>query len=631
MALARIKHPNVVTLLAYDQAPDGPILVTELVHGTSLRDLPVPLDPRRAAELVRALADGLAAVHAAGVLHRDLKPENAILRADGQPILIDFGLSREQDARTLTADGTLLGTPAYMAPEQLGDSRELDARADVYGLAGVLFFLLAGRPPYEGATPIEVLSKVTRLEPAWPEGAPPGLLAVLRRAMAREREGRPASAAALRDELGAWLGGGARARSRGGLLAGALLTLLLSMGVGIGVALLLRKAAPAPPAPPPASTTSPAPVPSAAPVIEAPPTPSPAVEEVDADVAALASAGLLPWELRSKLLRSGEAVEGPCRRDHIQTAMTWDGERAVVWLFGGLERLPGANPPTRPLGDLWSWDGATWTQHLVRDGPPARFGHVVVHDPRRDVLVVLGGFQDHAKRVYDAEVWELELGAESRRWTHRRPQGRGPGPRMYPGAAWSEPRGATLVFGGTCDHLGAGVVSDLWSWDGRAWTQVRWTGEGPPPMVRGAMAQDPARDRLFLFGGKGQQQVHGDLWILEGDRWSRSFPGEDCPARVGHLLVHDGRRLLVAGGSTTPGYDELSPDGGYLDDTRVYEDGQWRRLEPGQSPPRRTSGGGCYDRARREVVVFGGLTYHPVDRARAVEGGTWVYRLGLLP
>jgi hypothetical protein len=156
-ALARVRSPYVARCYGVERQGDVPALVVEYVPGRNLREQQRvrPLDVGQALELVRQVAEGLAAVHACGLLHRDLKPDNVILGDDGRPRLVDFGLA----APLSSADLSLrCGTLPYMAPEQArGESERMDGRADVYGLGAVLYELLTGRPPHQGATKEEVL------------------------------------------------------------------------------------------------------------------------------------------------------------------------------------------------------------------------------------------------------------------------------------------------------------------------------------------------------------------------------------------------------------------------------------------------------------------------------------------
>jgi tetratricopeptide (TPR) repeat protein len=151
-ALAGLSHPNAVRIYEVGDDAGRPFLAMEYVAGPTLHAelQPGPLDPRRAAELLAAVADAVDAAHAAGVLHRDLKPANILLDAGGAPKITDFGLARRLDLPAgLTETGTCLGTPNYMAPEQaLG--RDMDRRTDVYGLGAVLYECLTGRPPFVG-------------------------------------------------------------------------------------------------------------------------------------------------------------------------------------------------------------------------------------------------------------------------------------------------------------------------------------------------------------------------------------------------------------------------------------------------------------------------------------------------
>ncbi|MGE0708416.1 MAG: protein kinase [Planctomycetota bacterium] len=245
-ALARLRHPGVVAVHDLGQTPQGPYLVMDLVEGQPLDRLAQrgPLAPREAARLVAAMARAVEAIHAAGVLHRDLKPPNTILRPDGSPVLLDFGLAREVDAERMTRTGEVLGTLRYMSPEQADGRADLDGRADVYSLGAILYELLAGEPPWVEESGVQLLLRVLTGPDAAPPsalnpGVPPALDALVARAMAREREERCPSAAALAAELEGFLASEAPPAPpparRGPLLAGVGL-LLLALVVGGAVA-----------------------------------------------------------------------------------------------------------------------------------------------------------------------------------------------------------------------------------------------------------------------------------------------------------------------------------------------------------------------------------------------------------
>ena len=191
---ARLRHPGCVRLLDRGFMPDGtPFLVTELLAGPTLRDalagrFSIP-------EVLLAgieLCDALAHAHAAGVLHRDIKPENIMFRGPGRrggAVLIDFGLSRLSDDAPLTAVGTCLGSPSYLAPERLLE-RGCDERTDLYAIGCVLYELLAGRPPFVGDGPLEIgRQHVLDLPVSVRErraSTPPALAAVVHRALEKD-------------------------------------------------------------------------------------------------------------------------------------------------------------------------------------------------------------------------------------------------------------------------------------------------------------------------------------------------------------------------------------------------------------------------------------------------------------
>ncbi len=236
-ALARVNHPGVVRVHAVEATPQGPLLVTELIEGEGLdaRLARGPLPPEEARRLVAAVADAVAALHAAGVIHRDLKPSNVMVRPDGSPVLLDFGLARDLGGESLTQTGTLLGTPGYMAPEQARGERAQDERVDVYGLGALLFACLAGRAPFRGATPFAALQQVLNAEAGWPSDAPPALVAAGRRALAKEPARRFPDARAFRAAL---LGIPGAVRPRRRLRRGVLASGCAGVGLAAAAALL---------------------------------------------------------------------------------------------------------------------------------------------------------------------------------------------------------------------------------------------------------------------------------------------------------------------------------------------------------------------------------------------------------
>jgi eukaryotic-like serine/threonine-protein kinase len=213
---AALSHPNLVSVFDTASDDEGVLIVMERVAGESLADALArgPLGSERTLAVVRAVAAALDHAHARGVVHRDVKPANVLLRDDGVVKLVDLGIATATESTRITGSDTLLGTAAYMAPEQL-DGRGSSERSDVYGLAALAFEALCGRRAQMGKSPIEVAHRVATeptpdLRDAWPE-APAEAAEVLRRGMARRPLSRQASAGQLARELEAALHAPARA------------------------------------------------------------------------------------------------------------------------------------------------------------------------------------------------------------------------------------------------------------------------------------------------------------------------------------------------------------------------------------------------------------------------------------
>jgi hypothetical protein len=221
-AVARLQHPNIVQIHEVGEADGRPFIALEFVAGGSLAERLAgqPLPPRDAARLVAALAEAMHLAHSRNLVHRDLKPANVLLAGEAdtpvgqcQPKVTDFGLVRQLDADSgQTCDGAVIGTPSYMAPEQAeGRARSAGPAADVYALGAILYECLTGRPPFEGATPLETLLQVRSREPAAPSSrnrqAPRDLETICLKCLRKEPERRYASAQELADDLGRFVRG----------------------------------------------------------------------------------------------------------------------------------------------------------------------------------------------------------------------------------------------------------------------------------------------------------------------------------------------------------------------------------------------------------------------------------------
>ena len=179
-AVAAVKHPHVVQVYDYGEANGRPFLAMEYLSSGSLSDRfqqTGRIEPKAAAELVATLAGAIQAAHDLGIVHRDLKPGNVLYDEHGQPKVTDFGLAKRAGGSDLTATQAVMGTPAYMAPEQArGETKFVGPQADVYSLGVILYECLTDTKPFEAPDPIALLRKVAEEEPERPGKRILGLL-----------------------------------------------------------------------------------------------------------------------------------------------------------------------------------------------------------------------------------------------------------------------------------------------------------------------------------------------------------------------------------------------------------------------------------------------------------------------
>src|SRR5262245_11844068 len=222
-SLATLNHPHIAQVYGLESSGTSRAIVMELVEGEDLAERiargPLPIDD--AIAIGRQIADALESAHDAGIVHRDLKPANVKVRADGTVKVLDFGLAKSQGSGigdqgsgsvansptitspAMTERGVILGTAAYMAPEQ-ARGKVVDRRADLWALGCVLFEMLTASRAFSGETTTDVLSAIISKEPDWsrlPASTPPALVRLIRRCLRKDARTRLQSAGDARIEL----------------------------------------------------------------------------------------------------------------------------------------------------------------------------------------------------------------------------------------------------------------------------------------------------------------------------------------------------------------------------------------------------------------------------------------------
>ncbi|MDA1214584.1 MAG: serine/threonine-protein kinase, partial [Planctomycetota bacterium] len=210
LAAAGLNHPKIVQVYTVGEAEGVQFIAQEYVQGMNLRDFIAKKGPPEtsvAVHIIRQVAQALQSAHEAGVVHRDIKPENIMLTRRGEVKVADFGLAQvmeRTDGMNLTQEGTTMGTPLYMSPEQV-NGKKLDPRSDLYSLGVTCYHMLSGRPPFRGETALSIAVQHLQNEPeplaAIRPDLPPALCDVVRKLLAKDREQRYPDAKTLLNDL----------------------------------------------------------------------------------------------------------------------------------------------------------------------------------------------------------------------------------------------------------------------------------------------------------------------------------------------------------------------------------------------------------------------------------------------
>lgn len=212
-AAAKLEHPGIVPVYEVGELEGRPYFTMKYIRGTTLSQQlqQGPMPAREAAELLAKVARAIHFAHSRGILHRDIKPSNILLDENNEPHVTDFGLAKQvSDATSITRTGAVLGTPAYMSPEQASGQRsQMGPGSDVYSLGVVLYHMLTGRPPFQAASPVDMVMMVLEQDPVPPRMLNPkadrDLEMIALRCLQKPIDLRYASAAGLADDLRAFL------------------------------------------------------------------------------------------------------------------------------------------------------------------------------------------------------------------------------------------------------------------------------------------------------------------------------------------------------------------------------------------------------------------------------------------
>lgn len=306
-------------------------------------------------------------------------------------------------------------------------------------------------------------------------------------------------------------------------------------------------------------------------------------------------------------------ANSPLLQPRIDSAMAYDSGRGRIVLFGGSSN-------NTALGDTWEWDGSTWTPQAVGIAPAARSAHALAYDEARGCTVLYGGKTSIAAAFGD--TWEWDGAAWRQRFSAHAPVARS-GMAM----AYDPHRGRTVVHGGYANLLA--VQNDTWEWNGADWLPVT-TANDPPPATVWKFVPSTRNRGLVLFSTPplaqaGSPDYGESVHEYDGVAWTPTLPTLPAPRQGGALAADPSRsEVILFGGWSSPNW---------FADTWAWDGDSWRQLAPSQSPSSRSGARLTFDAARGELVLFGGgrvtnssATTMAFDDTWTWQGNTWVQR-----
>ena len=302
----------------------------------------------------------------------------------------------------------------------------------------------------------------------------------------------------------------------------------------------------------------------------------------------------LMWLCAPAAGRWEELSSGHITPRYAHAAAYHRASNALV-VFGGMAY----ESQHEPLGDTWILRAGKWTELQTRISPASRANATMAYDPRRKVCVLFGGYQKYGDVDRLGDTWEFD----GREWRQATPTVAPPA-RSFQAMAYDPTRKAMVLFGG---FDGLNTLGDTWQYDGRTWKRIV-AGDGPPPRQRAAMAWDAERSQLMLFGGSDGSNLLGDTWVLRGRAWKRlKTPHSPLPCKHMAMAYDADRRVVVLFGGRSSAVS--GRDGQYTDDLWEFDGRDWRQIRRRKPwPAVRREHTMFYDPARRAVGIAGGRT-----------------------